>query len=90
MDYLNALKGWCGGAGFWSIGDTHGWHGWPPFHFGGIFQLIIIGIFIYLIARIFRRPAATGPSSPQEVLRRRYALGEIDQKTFERMKNELQ
>lgn len=87
MEFLSSFSGWCGGPGAWGGGS--GWGGMMPFHFGGIFQLIIIGLIIYFVARMFRRPtSATGPS-PDEILKKRYASGEIDEQTYTKMKDDL-
>jgi len=90
MEILSAFGNWCGGPGFWQHGGGPGMSSWMPFHFGGIFQILIIGLIIYFIARMFRNPAtATGAPSPHDVIKRRYAAGEIDKETFDRMKDEL-
>lgn len=90
MEFFSALGGWCGGPGFW-YGGGGGWQGWMPFHFGGLFQLIVFGLIIYFIARMFRSQTTGGNApSAQDVLNRRYATGEIDKETFDRMKDDLQ
>ncbi|TIH13546.1 hypothetical protein D0S45_14635 [Marinifilum sp. JC120] len=89
MEFISALSSWCGGPGF-GHGAGYGMSSWMPFHFGGILQLIVIGLIIYFTVRMFRK-ADTGPSAPsaQDVLKRRYASGEIDEETYRRMKDEL-
>jgi len=90
MDF-SSFSNWCGGPGFWQGGGGGGWGGWMmPFHFGGIFQLLIIGLIIYFTVRMFRKPTrAAGPDSAEESLRQRFAMGEIDAQTYESMKKEL-
>ena len=67
---------WCG----------HGWYlGW----WGPVLSLLwfaLLGLFVYWLVRTLapeRRDRAL------EALRERYARGEIDKETFERMKREL-
>ncbi|WP_432735667.1 SHOCT domain-containing protein [Maridesulfovibrio sp. FT414] len=63
---------------------------WMPFHFGGILQLVVIGLIIYFTVRMFRSPASGHEtSSAYDILRNRYASGEIDEQTYRRMKDEL-
>ena len=88
MDFTAALGGWCGGPGLWHGGGA--WMGGFGFPLGGIIQILLIGAVIYFVARAFRSPVTnTGAPSPQDVLKRRYAAGEIDKETFDRMKDEL-
>lgn len=90
MEFLTSFGSWCSGPGFWHGGGYGSSFGSMPFHFGGIFQLLVIGLIIYFTARLFRKPATqSGPGTPEEVLKRRYAAGEIDEPTFKRMKDEL-
>lgn len=95
MNFLAAFNNWCGGPGLWHAGGGPGMFNTFPFHFGGIFQLIVIGLIIYFTVRLIRKPD-TGygtPSpqgeSPETVLKRRYAAGEIDEQTYKHMKQEL-
>ena len=91
MEFFSALGGWCGGTGLWQNGGMGGWQGWMPFHFGGIFQILIIGLIIFFVARMVRKPTTTtGAPLPRDILKRRYASGEIDKETYDRMKDELQ
>lgn len=75
------------GPAFWQ-GHGHGWFPFP-FHFGGLIQLLIIGVLIYFIARSLRQPANTERESLDTVLDRRHAAGEIDRDTYSSMKNAL-
>ncbi|BDQ33720.1 SHOCT domain-containing protein [Pseudodesulfovibrio portus] len=61
-----------------------------PFHFGGILQLVILGLIVYFTVRMFRKPtSAAGPDSAEATLRERFAMGEIDAQTYESMRKEL-
>jgi len=85
MEYLNGISNLGNGSTFW-----HGGHGdgFVPFHFGGIVPIVLIGLITFLSIRVFRSPAkVTG--SPETILRRRYAAGEIDEQTYRTMKDEL-
>ena len=91
MEFLTAFGNWCSGPGFWQSAGHMGWSGWMPFHFGGgILPLLVIGFIIYLTVRLSRKPAnCSGPATPEQILRRRYAAGEIDEQTYRSMKEAL-
>ena len=90
MEYVSAFSNWCPGAGFWQGGGHGAWGGYMPFHLGGILQLLVIGLIIYFTVRLLRRPTAeTGPDTPEAILKRRFARGEIDEATYKTMKDEL-
>ncbi|HCW92282.1 SHOCT domain-containing protein [Flexistipes sinusarabici] len=68
--------------------------------FGGgfinlIIWVVIIGAVIFLLFNIFRSDRSTEDSDvrpgqrPLEILKRRYASGELSKEEYERMKNEL-
>lgn len=75
--------------------------GWNPYGYGygmmggGLWMLLelaVLVLLIYLLVRIFSRPS--GGSEPKqdralEILRERFARGEIDQESYERMKGNL-
>ncbi|WP_320169368.1 hypothetical protein [Maridesulfovibrio sp.] len=89
MEILSSFGNWCSGLSF-GHGAGYGMSGWMPFHFGGILQLLVIGLIIYFTVRLFRRPD-TGVRSDTslDILKKRYASGEIDESIYTRMKDEL-
>lgn len=72
---------------------------WSPFAqfvalgLSTLFWLLILGAIIWAVLRLLRRaqpmqapsPSLSAEPSPLEILRRRYALGQIDHETFEQM-----
>lgn len=63
----------------------------------GVVWIALIGLLIWAVTRLFTRRAPSGgrfetESSPSalEILRQRYARGEIDEATFERMRAQLE
>ncbi|NIA02613.1 MAG: SHOCT domain-containing protein [Planctomycetia bacterium] len=71
----------------------YGDHGW--FGFGGGFMWIFWILIIVAIIALFRGFSGSGsnanPSeSPMEILRKRYASGEISDEEFERHRKELE
>jgi putative membrane protein len=80
--------GW--GHGPWMMGGGYG-GGW----FGGIFMIVfwivvIVGI-VFLIRWLVQstRGGSGSAESPMDILKRRYANGEIDKKEFEQKKKDL-
>jgi putative membrane protein len=77
----------------WGYG--FGW-GWFMMMFGGLLWLAILAILVWALIRWFERKApVSGPSTPTspsalEILRQRYARGEIDTATYEQMRERLQ
>ncbi|OIQ49300.1 hypothetical protein BerOc1_01225 [Pseudodesulfovibrio hydrargyri] len=94
MDDLTAYANWCTSPGFGHGAMFGGWSddmgtglGLP---FGGIVQLLILGMMTYFTVRLIRKPAThSGPETPVDVLERRYAAGEIDRETYRAMKDQL-
>lgn len=77
-------------------GDWSGW-GWGM-GFGGIFMIlfwvvVILGV-VALAKWIFSPGGAAGPSSPArsalEILKERYARGEIDRDQYQQMRRDLE
>lgn len=65
------------------------------FGFGGLgmlIWLIVLVAVVYFVLRFFRKSDALtgrGSSRALEILKERYARGEIDMETYDRMKDEL-
>ncbi len=60
--------------------------------FGWIFSLLFIGLAIWAVVEIFRKNKdVMSPKieEPVEILKRRYANGEISKDEYNRMKNDL-
>jgi putative membrane protein len=72
----------------------HGWYGdghmgWMSI--GWIFGLALIVALVWALLRASRRPGGTREprESAEDVLQRRYAKGEIDRDTYQRMLRDL-
>lgn len=76
------------------------WWGWPGHFFGGplgmivgvvFWAAVIYGIFI-LFSRLAKRPTedAGKQETPMDILKKRYARGEIDAEEFARRKKDLE
>ena len=73
----------------WLCGPGAFFHG----PFGIILTLLFWGLILYLVVKIFQAIfRATGASSPSslDLLKKRYAKGEISEEEFKRMKAELE
>ncbi len=74
-----------------------GWFGFLWMGLGSLLWIALLGLAIWALIRLFsnRTPVANplvsapGPSS-MEILRQRYARGEIDEATFARMRERLE
>lgn len=67
------------------------WHGW--WHIGGMWLLwlavlVIVGGLILFATRSLKRSEPSG-ESPEEILKKRYARGEIDREEYERAMKDL-
>lgn len=81
-------------------GGMMGWGGYGGYGmgiFGGLFMLLFWGLIIVGLVLVVRwlwdrgRPATSGQSgeAPLDILKRRYARGEITKEEFDRMKQDL-
>ena len=78
----NGVDGWR-----WGLGMALGWIGMVAF-----WAVIVVGAIVLVRWLGSGMRSTEGPSArdePLEILRRRYAAGEIDDATYERMKREL-
>ena len=57
----------------------------------GILFIIVIGVVVYFIIQSTRAKTSGGPlqETPLDILKKRYAKGEISKEEYERMKNDL-
>lgn len=79
-------------------GDSAGWSGGWGFAMGlgmlamfAFWAAIIVGVVLLVRTLVGMPPAGTKPETeqPGEILRRRYAAGEIDEATYQHMKQQL-
>jgi putative membrane protein len=59
----------------------HDMAGWWPMAISSIIPLILLGLIIWLVARAISHRSGSGESA-EELLRRRFAAGEIDEEEF--------
>ena len=88
----------CGGAGCYNGQGPGDW--WPMMHYGfgygGMFMwiifLIVIGFLVYFIVQAQKAKGQTPAQgeSHLDILKKRYAKGEISKEDFDRMKRDLE
>jgi len=54
-----------------------------------IIMIVLIGVLIYLFIQ-FPKAKAGSPETPLEILKKRYARGEITKEDFDRLKKDLE
>ena len=72
------------------MNGNYGWGmewGWP--FFGPVFWILIVIGVVYFVRSLAGGKEKGVQESPLDILKRRYARGDIDRDTFERMKKEL-
>ena len=68
----------------------HWYSNYPFFHgFGGLFMILFWGIIIYIVIAFFKKGDGEGEETAEDILKKRYARGEISKDEFERMKKDL-
>jgi putative membrane protein len=72
------------------------WHemGWGGMWFGWLISIIALFLIIWVIIRFsvsgpYRRQSPAPNEAPLDILKRRYAKGEINKEQFDRMKKDL-
>jgi len=88
----------CGGNGYYGGQDPWGWGPMIQMHYGygGMFMwvlfLILIGLLVYFIIQAAKTKgqAQTQTEGPLDILKKRYARGEITKEDFDRMKKDLE
>jgi putative membrane protein len=73
------------GHGYWGYGA--GWEGWVMFLFMIVFVAAVIVAIVFLAKHFGPSsrpvlPSVAVPESPKDILRRRYAAGEIDREEY--------
>ncbi|HLE89438.1 MAG TPA: SHOCT domain-containing protein [Candidatus Limnocylindria bacterium] len=64
----------------WGVGGD-----WLAMGLGMLLWVALIGVAVWLVVRALgQRPGASGTESAEELLRRRFASGEIDAEEYER------
>lgn len=73
------------------MNNMHNWDmGWGMPFFGLFFWLLVIIGFVSLIRWLInRKPTPPHYETPLDILKQRYARGEIDRDSYERMKKDI-
>ncbi|OIQ51397.1 hypothetical protein BerOc1_03350 [Pseudodesulfovibrio hydrargyri] len=69
-------------------------HGWFMGGFGSLFGLLLIGLLVFLVIRLFQRPVSGSSArrdreDSMEILKRRYANGDISTEEFRNIRTQL-
>ncbi|MDR3640259.1 MAG: SHOCT domain-containing protein [Humidesulfovibrio sp.] len=75
-------------------GDAGPGYGYGGFHMmsplgGGLFMILVLVSVLFLFSRLAHRPSCGQTESALDILKKRYAKGEITKEDFERMKQDL-
>ncbi len=81
------MRNWMWGDGMYGYGM--GW-GWSGFIFMIAFWVLVILGIVYLVKAIAGRGASSKEEMPLDILKKRYARGEIDAEEFARKKRDLE
>jgi len=84
----NRPNGW-GMMGYSGYHGIMGYLGWGGMIIGILIIIIFIVILILIIRRLVRKPLNDSIETPLDILKRRYALGEITKDDYARMKEDL-
>jgi putative membrane protein len=67
--------------------NGYGHMGWMPLWW--VLGAALIAVLLWALLKSTRGPTSSPSESPEEILKRRYAKGEIDRETYQRMLTEL-
>lgn len=81
------MRNWMWGDGMYGYGMGWGWFGFILMI--AFWVLVILGI-VYLVKAIAGRGASSKEETPLDILKKRYARGEIDAEEFARKKKDLE
>jgi len=89
---LGAISGWQGSG--WGMMGPGMMGGFGTMFFMPILWIVVIGLIVWAVVAAVRRPGESDSSTRQadsalEVLKRRYARGEIDKEEYEEKKRDL-
>jgi putative membrane protein len=90
VHYGTSLYGQCPGYGYFGGGGPGGYM-WYPGHFMMIPLFILLVAVVYLVARSARHQHEVHavPDTPLDIVKRRYARGEITKEQYETLKTDL-
>jgi putative membrane protein len=72
--------------------SMHGWNGDGHMGWMGIWWILgaaVLPVVVWALLKSARRPTAGRGESPEDIVERRYANGEIDQEIYQRMLTDL-
>lgn len=81
------MRSWMWGDGMYGYGMGWGWFG--PILMIAFWVLVILGI-VYLVKALAGRGASSKEDTPLDILKKRYARGEIDAEEFAKRKRDLE
>lgn len=82
------MRNWMWGD--WTYGCGMGWGWFGPFLMIAFWALAILGIIYLVKALISRGVSSPKEASPLDILKKRYAKGEIDHEEFIKRKKDLE
>ncbi len=71
------------------FGGMMGYFGWGGMLVGALILILIIIAIVFAVKAFIRKPTSLSADQPLEILKRRYASGEINQEEYERMVQHL-
>ena len=87
MEILTSIKEFFVPCAFAGNGHYNGWH-MMPFG-GGMWMLILFFVIVGLFLWWFKKGGENNTDSPLDILKRRYASGEINKEEFDKIKKDL-